>query len=72
MNTRKFYNMTMQERDMFFARDDVQSFLTETRTAIREKRALSNVGLLIPEVMLGLIRENILEYSKLYKHPITS
>lgn len=68
MNTRKFFNMTMQERDAFFAREDVQGFLTETRAAIREKRALSNVGLTIPEVMLGLIRENILEYSKLYKH----
>lgn len=68
MNTRKFFNMTMQERDAFFAREDVQGFLAETRAAIREKRALSNVGLTVPEVMLGLIRENILEYSKLYKH----
>ena len=68
MNTRKFFNMTMQERDAFFAREDVQGFLTETRAAIREKRALTNVGLTVPEVMLGLIRENILEYSKLYKH----
>ncbi len=68
MNTRKFMNMTMQERDAFFAREDVQAFLTETRAAIREKRALSNVGLTVPEVMLGLIRENIMEYSKLYKH----
>lgn len=68
MNTRKFFNMTMQERDAFFAREDVQGFLAETRSAIREKRALSNVGLTVPEVMLGLIRENIAEYSKLYKH----
>lgn len=68
MNKRKFFNMTMQERDAFFAREDVQGFLNETRAAIREKRALSNVGLTVPEVMLGLIRENILEYSKLYKH----
>lgn len=68
MNTRKFFNMTMQERDAFFAREDVQGFLAETRAAIREKRALTNVGLTVPEVMLGLIRENILEYSKLYKH----
>ena len=68
MNTRKFYNMSAQERDMFFQRDDVKNFLTEVRTAIKEKRALSNVGLTIPEVMLGLIRENIIDYSKLYKH----
>ena len=49
-------------------RDDVKAYLGEVRTAIKEKRALTNVGLLVPEVMLGLLRENITEYSKLYKH----
>lgn len=68
METRKFFRMNTQERDAFFAREDVQNFLGEVRSCIREKRALSNVGLTIPEVMLGLIRENIMEYSKLYKH----
>lgn len=68
MNTRNFYGMNAQERSAFVSRDDVQGFLGEVRTCIKEKRALTNVGLTIPEVMLGLIRENILEYSKLYKH----
>lgn len=68
MNRRKFFGMNMQERTAFVQREEVQEFLTNVRTCIREKRALSNVGLTIPEVMLGLIRENILEYSKLYKH----
>lgn len=68
METRKFFNMNSQERDMFFAREDVKNYLGEVRTCIKEKRALTNVGLTIPEVMLGLIRENIMEYSKLYKH----
>lgn len=68
MNTRKFYGMSAQERDMFFEREEVKNFLGEVRTCIKEKRALSNVGLTIPEVALGLIRENIEEYSKLYKH----
>ena len=68
METRKFFGMNAQERDMFFADEAVQSFLTETRTALKEKRALTNVGLTIPEVMLGLIKENIENYSKLYKH----
>lgn len=68
METRKFFGMNSQERDMFFAREDVTNYLSEVRTCIKEKRALSNVGLTIPEVMLGLIRENIMEYSKLYKH----
>lgn len=68
MEKRSFFGMNAQERDAFIAREDVKKFLAEVRTGIREKRALSNVGLLIPQVMLGLIRENILEYSKLYKH----
>lgn len=58
-------NMTLDE---MVKRDDVKAFLGETRNAIREKRALTNVGLLVPTVMLGLLRENITEYSKLYKH----
>lgn len=68
MNTRKFFGMTMQERDQFIAREDVQKFLSEVRTAMKEKRALTNAGLLIPEVVIGLLRENVIEYSKLYKH----
>ena len=63
METREFKGM-----NAIVEREDVQKFLTETRTAIREKRAISNVGLTIPEVMLGLLRENIEGYSKLYKH----
>ncbi len=68
METRKFFGMTNQERDAFFARDDVKAYLSEIRSCMKEKRAISNVGLTIPEVMLGLLRENIMEYSKLYKH----
>lgn len=65
---RRFFNMSNQERDVFFAREDVGAFLGEVRNCVKEKRALTNVGLTIPEVMLGLLRENIIEYSKLYKH----
>lgn len=70
METREFFGMTNQERDLFFARDDVKNYLAEIRTCMREKRALTNVGLTIPTVMLGLIRENIIDYSKLYKHVV--
>lgn len=52
----------------FTKREDVQGYLMEVRTAMQEKRALNNVGLTIPEVMLGVIRENIERYSKLYRH----
>lgn len=62
------FGRTQQERDAFFARDDVRAYLGDVRACIREKRALTNVGLTIPTVMLGMIRENIENYSKLYKH----
>lgn len=70
MNTRckMFEKMNVQDREAFVSREDVKSYLSEVRTAIKEKRAITNVGLTIPEVMLGLLRENIEDYSKLYKH----
>lgn len=69
MNKRNiFRSMDVQTRDALFAREDVTNFLTQVRTAIKEKRAITGGGLLVPEVFLGLIRENIMEYSKLYKH----
>ena len=70
MSTRTnfFSRMTEQERTAFFARDDVKNYLNEVRASIKEKRAITNIGLTIPTVMLGLLRENIEGYSKLYKH----
>ena len=68
METREFFGMNVQERDAFFSREDVKAYLGEMRSAMREKRALTNVGITIPEVFLGLIRQNIENYSKLYKH----
>lgn len=63
---KRFRNMSYAERTAFVQQDEVQSFLGEVRTAIKEKRAISNAGYLIPQVILGLIKENIEEYSKLY------
>lgn len=63
-----FANMSEQERSAFVAREDVKAYLAEVRTAIKEKRAITNIGLTIPEVMLGVLRQNIEGYSKLYKH----
>ena len=65
---RNFSHMSIQERDAFFAREDVQGYLNEVRAIIKEKRAINNVGLTIPEVFLGVLRANIEGYSKLYKH----
>lgn len=63
-----FEKFNMQERSDMFAREDVKAWLGEVRSCIKEKRALTNVGLTIPEVFLGLLRQNIENYSKLYKH----
>lgn len=52
----------------FVTRENVQSFLTQVRTAIKEKRALTNVGLTIPQEFLGILRENVVNYTKLYRH----
>lgn len=65
---RAFARMSYQEREAFVARQDVKDYLAETRNAIREKRALTNVGITIPQVMMGLLRENVMDYSKLYRH----
>lgn len=66
MNNRtQFFNMTMQERDAFFADASVKDFLSQVRTCIKEKRALTNAGLLIPEVALGLLKQKVEETSKL-------
>lgn len=65
---RKEEKMEVRGIENLVTREDVKAYLGEVRTAIKEKRALTNVGLTIPEVMLGLIRENIINYSKLYKH----
>jgi len=68
-NTREAVGFTLRDRlANIVTREDVKAYLGEVRTAIKEKRALTNVGLTIPEVMLGLIRENIERYSKLYRH----
>lgn len=68
METRAFFGMTAEQRDAFFRREDVKAYLGEIRACIKEKRALTNVGLTIPAVMLGILRENIERYSKLYRH----
>lgn len=54
--------------DAIMQREDVKAWLGEIRSHIKEKRALTNVGLTIPEVFLGLLRENLERYSKLYRH----
>ena len=48
--------------------EQVKAWLGEVRASIKEKRELKNVGLTIPEVFLGILKENMINYSKLYKY----
>ena len=66
--TKNFRAMSRAEVNTMLEREDVKSFLEQVRTAIGNKRALTNVGLTIPEVFMGVIKENLEGYSKLYKH----
>ena len=57
--------MDAQRRDAFFARQDVKDFLTRVRELGKQNRSITGAELTIPDVMLGLIRENISKYSKM-------
>lgn len=63
-----FFGMNIQERDAFMEREDVKTFLTRVRECIKNKRALTNVGLTIPDIMLPMIRQVTEESSKLMKY----
>lgn len=65
---RIFANIGVQERTAMFEREDVKAYLNEVRSCIKNKRELTNVGLTIPTVFIDVIKENIENYSKLYKH----
>lgn len=69
MDTRKkFFGMDMQQRDAFLQREDVKGFLSRVRAlASGEARTVTGADLTIPTVVLDLIRENVMDYSKLIR-----
>lgn len=68
METRTFFGMTMEQRDMFMAREDVKDFLQRARQLKSQQRDITGAELGIPEVMLPILRDNVDKYSKLLKH----
>lgn len=64
--TRSINIMTMEQRAALVAREDVQKTLSEIRTLIKEKRTVTGSEVFIGETVFDLIRENLIEYSKLY------
>ena len=68
MNHRSKILGSVRARQGLMEREDVKAFVATARDHIANKRAISGVGLLVPTVILGILRENIIDYSKLYKH----
>lgn len=68
VNVKRLRDMNVADRTQIMEREDVKGWISEIRSHIAEKRELTNVGLTIPEVFLGVLRQNIMDYSKLYKH----
>ena len=64
METREFFGMNVAERSAFFENEGTKSFLSTVRQAIADKRAITNVGLTVPEVMLPLIKQVVYGTSK--------
>lgn len=62
---KRWKEMGYEERDAFVKTDEMQAFLGEVRTAIKEKRSISNIGYLIPENFLGLLRQTVDDYAAL-------
>ena len=69
MNTRvQIPGMTLRYRLAdIVTRDDSKDFLSTVRDAIANKRAISNVGVLIPDVYLPMIRTEIARASRLLR-----
>lgn len=67
MNTREqIPGMNLRERlQGIVTREDSKEFLGAVRQAISEKRAISNVGVLIPDVYLDLVRTEVARNSRL-------
>jgi len=61
----KFFGLSVQERDAFMGCQEVKDFLSRVREMKGQKRSVTGAELGIPEVMLGLLRENMTKYSKL-------
>lgn len=63
---RSIRSMNIAERAEFVAREDVQKTVEEIRTLIKEKRTVTGADVFIGVSIFELIRDNIIDYSKLY------
>lgn len=74
---RVFRGMTRAEQDALVQRDNVKAFIGAVRDVLRSRsaggqtRAINNIGLTIPQEFLGILRQNVLDYSKVTRHVTT-
>lgn len=68
LRTKSLRQMSIQERDAFVNSDEAQELVAEIRSAIKNKRAITGGAYTISETIIGLLREDVMDYSKLYKH----
>ena len=68
-NTRgRYLGLTRDAFSALVQRDDSKQWLSRVRDLARSQRSVTGSDLLIPDHFMGLIRENVPLYSKLYKH----
>lgn len=66
MNRETYYGgATREKMEALVTREEVKTFLEDTRSLGSQKRSVSGTDLIIPEIMLGMLRTNIAESSKL-------
>lgn len=66
---RRYEDFTLTERQALVEREDVKGFLTNVRSLLgSQSRAVNGTDFTIPDVMVDLLRPDILENSKLLKH----
>lgn len=68
IRSKSLRQLSIQERDAFMQSEEVQNLLAEVRACMKDhKRAISGGSYLIGEQLIGLLREDVIEYSKLYR-----
>lgn len=67
-NRTTFYGMSYQQRDALFAREDIKNWVQRIRQMGIEQRNIEGKELLIPDVFMGIIRNETYKASKLIKH----
>lgn len=69
IRTRSLRQMGIAEREAFVNSDEVQNLLTEIRACMKDhKRSITGGAYTIGEQMIGLLKEDIGDYSKLYRY----